>query len=255
VLYLIGATLQLRALSSATPLSARWHWLIAIPALVVHTLACVQFIFTSSGVHLGIYPISTLITVIMVAFVVVSSIRQPVHSLLILVYPLTAFSLMVASFLESTFVPLSNLAPGLVSHILISIIAYSILMMAALQSLMVGYMEHRIRSRQKITLLRLLPPLESMERLLFSMLWVGFITLTFAIGSGFMFLDATEYAVHHTVLSSASWLLYLVLLIGHHVLGWRGGAAVRWTLVAFAFLLLGYFGSKFVLEIILERAG
>ena len=56
-----------------------------------------------------------------------------------------------------------------------------------------------------------------------------------------------------TVLSSAAWITYAALLAGHQLFGWRGGTAVRWTLIAFALLLLGYFGSKFVLEIILQR--
>jgi ABC-type uncharacterized transport system permease subunit len=44
-----------------------------------------------------------------------------------------------------------------------------------------------------------------------------------------------------------------VLLWGRHQLGWRGKTANRWILTGFAFLLLSYFGSKFVLEIILDR--
>jgi ABC-type uncharacterized transport system permease subunit len=33
--------------------------------------------------------------------------------------------------------------------------------------------------------------------------------------------------------------------------GWRGVIAVRWNLAAFALLLLGYLGSKFVIEYLL----
>ena len=33
--------------------------------------------------------------------------------------------------------------------------------------------------------------------------------------------------------------------------GWRGIRAVHWTLAAMALLLLAFFGSKFVLELVL----
>jgi ABC-type uncharacterized transport system permease subunit len=61
-----------------------------------------------------------------------------------------------------------------------------------------------------------------------------------------------QRVVHHTLLSLASWMLYASLLAGHRLLGWRGTTAVRWSLIAFGFLVLAYFGSKFVIEVLLE---
>jgi ABC-type uncharacterized transport system permease subunit len=77
--------------------------------------------------------------------------------------------------------------------------------------------------------------------------------LTLAILSGFLFLDDlfAQRVVHHTVLAIASWFVYATLLVGRQLLGWRGSTAVRWTLIAFSLLVLGYFGSKFVIEILL----
>ncbi|HSB96504.1 MAG TPA: cytochrome c biogenesis protein CcsA, partial [Spongiibacteraceae bacterium] len=59
--------------------------------------------------------------------------------------------------------------------------------------------------------------------------------------------------VHKTVFSLISWLIFAILLWGHHRLGWRGHTAVRWTLAGFSLLVLAYFGSKFVLELMLHR--
>jgi ABC-type uncharacterized transport system permease subunit len=111
-----------------------------------------------------------------------------------------------------------------------------------------------LRAKHGIAIIRLLPPLETMETLLFSLLWTGLAALSVAIASGFAFLDNmfAQHVVHHTVLSSLSWVMYVVLLAGHKIMGWRGVAAVRWTLIAFALLVLGYFGSKFVMEILLQ---
>ena len=155
----------------------------------------------------------------------------------------------------SSFTPRAQLSTELVLHVLTSIVAYSVLFMAACQSLVLAMQERNLRSHQGIALIRLLPPLETMETLLFSMLWTGIALLSISIASGFAFLDDmfAQQVVHHTVLSSAAWIMYAVLLVGHQFFGWRGSTAVRWTLLAFALLLLGYFGSKFVLEIILQR--
>jgi len=43
------------------------------------------------------------------------------------------------------------------------------------------------------------------------------------------------------------------LLVGRWRYGWRGPRAVRLTLIAMGLLLLAFFGSKFVLELILHR--
>jgi ABC-type uncharacterized transport system permease subunit len=61
-----------------------------------------------------------------------------------------------------------------------------------------------------------------------------------------------QRVAHHTVLTTLSWLVYVGFLMGHYVFGWRGITAVRWNLSAFGLLLLGYVGSKFVLEYLLR---
>ncbi|MCB1564805.1 MAG: cytochrome c biogenesis protein CcsA, partial [Xanthomonadales bacterium] len=62
-----------------------------------------------------------------------------------------------------------------------------------------------------------------------------------------------QHLVHKTVLSLLAWAAFGVLLFGRWRFGWRGKRAVRWTLLAMLLLLLAFFGSKFVLEVILQR--
>ena len=75
-----------------------------------------------------------------------------------------------------------------------------------------------------------------------------------AVG-GVLFLEDifAQHLVHKTVLSLTAWLVFAVLLWGRFQFGWRGRTAIRWTLSGFAVLLLAYFGSKFVLELVLMR--
>jgi ABC-type uncharacterized transport system permease subunit len=58
---------------------------------------------------------------------------------------------------------------------------------------------------------------------------------------------------HKTIFSLMAWLVFAVLLWGRHFSGWRGKLALRYTLSGFALLVLGYMGSRFVLEVILHR--
>lgn len=94
-----------------------------------------------------------------------------------------------------------------------------------------------------------------MERMLFELLWMGLALLTIAIVSGAVFVDNlfAQHLVHKTVLTIAAWLLFATLLWGHYRLGWRSKTAVRLTLAGFALLMLAFFGSKLVLELILHR--
>ena len=94
-----------------------------------------------------------------------------------------------------------------------------------------------------------------MESMLFELIWIGMLLLSASILSGAIFIDDifAQHLVHKTALSIAAWLIFATLLWGHHQLGWRSQTAVRWTLGGFVALMLSYFGSKLVLEIILQR--
>jgi ABC-type uncharacterized transport system permease subunit len=87
------------------------------------------------------------------------------------------------------------------------------------------------------------------------MIGAGFVLLTLALISGFAFLDDmfAQHLVHKTVLSTLAWLIFGGLLIGRFRYGWRGRTAITWTLSGFGVLILAYFGSKAVLELILQR--
>jgi ABC-type uncharacterized transport system permease subunit len=90
---------------------------------------------------------------------------------------------------------------------------------------------------------------------MFRLIGAGFTLLTLALLTGFVFVTnlRTQHLEHKTILSCVAWVLFGVLLVGRTRYGWRGRAAVRWTLSGFGFLILAYFGSKFVLETVLGR--
>jgi ABC-type uncharacterized transport system permease subunit len=254
LLYLLGSYLQFRDFRARTPSVSKRLFAIAIPAVVLHGLTSYFILSDPEGLNLGLFSVLCLTSFVLAGLVLLASIRQPLQNLFIFVFPICAMGVLAGIFLRSGYAPQTTLPPNLIGHVLLSIFAYTVLLLVACQCLVLRAQENAIRDKRDIAMLRLLPPLQTMENLLFQWLIVGLVLLTLAIGSGFLFLDNMfeQQVVHHTVLSIASWFAFAILLLGRHRFGWRGPTATRWTLIGFALLLLAFLGSKFVLEILLN---
>jgi ABC-type uncharacterized transport system permease subunit len=98
-------------------------------------------------------------------------------------------------------------------------------------------------------------PLLDVESKLFQIYWVGFIFLTFTLFSSlffsnYLFGQSLDWN-HKTIFTILAWLSYALVLFGRFQFGWRGKKSIIISLLAFAFLILAYLGTKFVVEIIL----
>lgn len=140
-------------------------------------------------------------------------------------------------------------------HAAISILTWAVLCLAALQALILAWQEHRIRTKRPGGPLRNLAALDTQERWLFQLVGIGFFLLSLSLASGFMFVHdmLAQHLAHKTVLSCAAWAIFGVLLWGRRRHGWRGQTAVRWCLGGFVVLALAYFGSRWILEVLLDR--
>ena len=212
--------------------------------------------FPGEGVDLGFFKVAALISLVINLACVTSLTRRPLQNLLIVLFPLSALTVLVATFAPDTTPLLSHLSGGMILHISSSILAYAILTLAAIQATVLALQDHQLKNRHTRGIIQVLPPLQLMEAMLFELLWIGVALLTIAIASGVVFIDDifTQSLVHKTTLTIAAWLLFSTLLWGHYQLGWRSNTAVRFTLVGFGLLVLAFFGSKLVLEVILHRA-
>ena len=143
----------------------------------------------------------------------------------------------------------------LTAHIILSTVAYALLTIAAAMAIAGSLLDRRLRSRQPIGRLAILPSVEALESGLFQALGAGFIVLTLALFSGFVFVENifAQQLSRKTGLSVLAWIVFAILLLGRWRFGWRGRTAMRWTLSGFTLLALAYFGSKIVLEYILGR--
>ncbi|HEY4583801.1 MAG TPA: cytochrome c biogenesis protein CcsA [Lysobacter sp.] len=140
-------------------------------------------------------------------------------------------------------------------HATLALLAYATLAVAALLAVALAVQERAMRRREFHGWLKTLPPLVQLESLLFRTITVGFALLTATLLTGVVFVENlfAQHLVHKTALSILSWLAFGALLYGRRRHGWRGAKAVRWTLAAMALLVLAYFGSKGVLELVLRR--
>jgi ABC-type uncharacterized transport system permease subunit len=253
--YLIGAFTQIRSLAHKTAVPRRRLLWLTTPAVMLHALTAYFVLWQPDGINIGMLSVASLIGLTLVLFVYIGSLWQPLENLFVMVLPLGALG--VAASITSTgpIIPHADFGDGLLAHVLISLLAYTTLAMAAGQSIILAFQERSLRQKSSISFVRLLPPLQTMETLLFQLLWVGLITLTLSIGSGFLFLTDmfAQSVVPHTILASASWVIFAVLLAGRYAFGWRSTVATRATFVGFTLLVLAYFGSKFVIEVLLGK--
>jgi ABC-type uncharacterized transport system permease subunit len=223
--------------------------------LALHSWLLWDGIFSHAALNLGFFNALALTSWTVITLLLVSSLTKPVENLGLILLPVAALTLL----LEARYAEVSFLRPAaswpLKIHVLLSMLAYSLLTLASVQAILVAVQDHHLRHRQPGGFVRTLPPLETMESLLFEMISAGFVLLTFALLSGFAFIEDmfAQHLVHKTVLSTLGWLVFGGLLVGRFRYGWRGRTAIIWTLSGFVILVLAYFGSKAVLELILHR--
>jgi len=254
--YLGGAILQYFSLKGRDKSNRNRVLLLGAAALICHTFSFNGTLYGDGGLNLGFYSIASLIGWIMAILVTLSGIRKPLQNLFIGVYPIAAMGLVATlamAFNDETGKAFLQLTTHLATHILLSIFAYSVLTIAAIQATLLALQDHHLRHHKTNGLIMQLPPLQVMEQLLFELIWLGVILLSIAILTGIFFIDDmfAQHLVHKTILSIIAWCLFSTLLVGRYVLGWRGTTAIRWTGGGYVLLMLAFFGSKLVLEVIL----
>ena len=250
LLYCLSAFLIYKQLGSA-----RQHWISLAPAVIAVLLQAISLnllIIQPNGLNLGFFAALTLITWLISIQILLSSLFRRIESLGIAVFPISGLSGLIANqHFADHLINTSNQAVQ--SHIMVSIIAYSLITLGACQAGLLAYQDRSIRQHHPGGFIRFLPPLHDMEVLLFQFLGFGFLCLSASLLTGFFYLEdmLEQQVAHKTVFSIIGWIILGVLLFGRFRFGWRGMTAIRWTLSSFAFLMLAYFGSKLVFEFIL----
>lgn len=224
-------------------------------ALVCHAFVLYLSLHTREGINFSFFIAVSFAAWVIALLYLLAALSKPVESLGMVLLPLAAITLVLEHFFPGVRLMPPEAHWQLRAHVILSILAYSVLTMAAVQAVLLAIQDRQLRSHHPGGFIRALPPLQTMEGLMFEMITIGFILLTLALLSGFLFLEDmfAQHLVHKTLLSILAWLLFAVLLGGRYRFGWRGRTAIRWTLAGFIVLALAYFGSKAVVELILKK--
>lgn len=218
-------------------------------AITSHGWILYTLIETPQGQNLAWLVMLSFTLWLMNVFTFIMSLRAPIANLCVLTYPLTALSLGFAIYFGGNEVIDTKAQLGVLAHILISFFAISLLSLASLQALLLGLQNFLLKHHRPSPILRFLPPLQTMEGLLFLIIWSGMLFLSASLASGFFFQTEliTSYLLPKSILALCAWFLLTFLLVGRYFFGWRGPTAVRWTLSGTILALLSYFGTKALL--------
>ena len=237
---------------------APWERSAVVFPLVMH--AALIYAATHPGPHLvlGVGVAVSIIVWLSVLIYWIGSFVHRVEGLHALVMPIAALACLLPLVVPSARALPNTEMFAFKAHLIISMLAYSFFTIASLHALLMALLEKRLHGGRIGSARNALPPLLTMESILFRLIATGFVLLTLSLISGILFseeLFGRPLSFNHkTVFGVLSWLIFGALLAGRALYGWRGRTAMRWTLAGFAALVLAYLGTRFVVEVLLQRS-
>ena len=239
-----------------------WAWradprvqkLAALP-LLLHLAALVLSLVHEGSLRIGITEAASLFAWQSALLLWAFCFREPITVDGVAIYPLAALFAVWAALMPS---PVSNVRLGdwqVSVHVLLSLLSAGLLTLAAVQATALAIRERLLHRHRVVPAGSRLPPLQTMERVLFQLIAVGFALLSLTLLSGLWFVHdwLAQHLAHKTILSITAWWIFGILLWGRWRHGWRGRTAIRWALAGYATLILAYFGTRIVLEQILGK--
>ncbi len=264
----------IHALASAAYLGLAWHFWntrwrrparaelqawergAILAPLALHGALLYGGVFAAAELRFGFAQALSVMMLVGVALYWTETLFYRLEGLEVLLLPLAAIA-----------VPLPALFPGRAIdvqggefklHLALAMIAYSLFVIAVLHAFLMALAERHLHNREPGAPAGL-PPLLTLEQLLFRTIAIAFVFLTLTLVTGMILTDVKFGRLmrfnHETVFAVLAWLTFAGLLAGRYAWGWRGRTAVRWTLTGFVMILLANVGTAFVLEVILKRPG
>lgn len=254
--YVLAALWQARELASESG-DSRGPLLPALLAVALHAGAHIASWRASGVIDLHFFTALSLIGLGTAALTALLGLSRAIGALGVTSYPIATVTLALYAYLPGTTRTAQALGWQIQLHAGLALLAYAALSLAALLAIGLWFQERALRQRRFGALLRVFPPLTLVETLMFRLIFAGFALLTLALMTGAVFVENlfAQHLVHKTVLSLLAWGVFGALLLGRVGYGWRGRRAVRLTLTAMILLGMAFFGSKFVLELVLARGG
>lgn len=208
------------------------------------------------GARFGFAPALSMTIWLVLAVYMVESRLVPLPSARRVLAVLALLGVLLAALYPGESRPLAA-SPWAPLHWVLGLASYGLFGVAVLHAVLLNRAERQMRLKKPATGQGLAPlglPLLRLERLTFQFVGAGVVVLSLALLLGWWFTPQWRWD-HKNLLSVLGWLVLTGLLTGRRVFGWRGRRATRWLYLGAALLLLAYAGSRFVLEVLLQRAG
>lgn len=224
---------------------------VALLTVVAEAYVLHSWIDGPLGQNLAASHLLALIAWFAAVLVVIGQWTMPVASLGLLVYPVAALSLGGLWLWPGQFLVATAHKPYALLHIILSTLVMGVLVISGCQAMLLAVQEYLLRHKKLSGLLNRLPPLQWMEKLLFRLIQVGVVALSLLILSSVVWIQhgLLPNLWSKILLTGVIWLVLVVLLIGRHFLGWRGGTAVVWTTVGVVAAIFVYLGSHVLLSV------
>jgi ABC-type uncharacterized transport system permease subunit len=247
LLYLGAALLQLQYVLRPRFNVRFWVIWLSICALTLHGFLLYRWTEIHGGQNLDLCNIASMVAWLIGLIVVFTASYRPTENLLIFIFPLSACSIALVNQFSGLYVVYTAHHLGPLMHILLSILAFSVLGVAALQAVLLICQLWRLQ-RYPGRIFRVLPPIETMEMLLVQFIRVGFVLLTVGIVTGFVIDSSypTMTLIGKLSLSLLAWVIFGGLLVGRGLFGWQVKAAAYWAVVGMLILIVAYFGIRIV---------
>jgi ABC-type uncharacterized transport system permease subunit len=226
-------------------------------ALALHAFVVVRAIVRNDGLDLSFVNALSLVAGLAALAAWLTGVLRTLPAVGVVILPVAAFCVLLPPLAVSPHRVSFAGEPWAAAHIAIALCAYALFVVVAMQALVMTGLEKRLHRGERAMATPEGPPLLTLERFMFRLIVVGFALLTLTLASGILFSEQLfgkpVTLTHKNVFSVAGWLAFGTLLFGRWRYGWRGRTALKWILGGTLLLVLGYLGSKFVLEVILRR--
>ncbi|GGP40504.1 cytochrome C assembly family protein [Shewanella saliphila] len=222
-------------------------------AVVLHGFALSSAIFTLDGQNFSLTNVISLVNWIIALAFTITMPRLKVIVVVPVVYACSVLSVALLWLLPPQFITHFDLHPELLAHVVLSLMAYSAMMIAALYAIQLWFIQNKLKKKQ-LMMSPAMPPLMTVEKQLYHLIIIGFVLLSLSLITGFVFLEDmfVDGKGHKAVLSMVAWVVYAIMLWQQYTVGCRIRTAVIYSLSGAGLLSLAYFGARIVKELILN---
>lgn len=253
LLYLAAACSQLLGLAGKWRYNKTVVWLLGCVAVILHGDLLHHWIDVSGGQNLALVNMLSLVGWLVSVLILIIALLKPLETLMVFIFPLTALSILLVLFFPGSQIINTAQDPKQLFHILLAVLTFSVLCIAGWQAILLAILEKQVRKKSMALIVKKLPPLQTMETLLFQIIGFGFFLLTIMILTSIYFFhdELTLPVIQKTILAILAWIVFGCLLLGRHYFGWRSRKAIYGTLIGVILLVVTYFGSILLLELLI----